>query len=62
MSPYRKRLMGSKEVAEYLGIQTSNIDAQAGMPKPFEELSCGRIWRTEDIRLFAEARRRRRSR
>lgn len=52
--------MGATEVADYLGIATSNIDAQVGMPKPVQVLACGRIWLAEDIRIFKRARDRRR--
>lgn len=58
--PRIPKLMGATEVADYLGIATSNIDAQVGMPKPVQVLACGRIWLAEDIRIFKRARDRRR--
>lgn len=53
------KLMGSKEAADYLGISSSNLDRQVGLPKPHQTLACGRIWLAEDIRLFRKRRRKR---
>lgn len=51
-------LMGNAEVAAELGVKTSNLDAQVGMPAPAHPpLARGRLWRAKEIRAFARARR-----
>lgn len=53
------KLMGVREVAELLGVETSNLDRVAGLPPHATRLSRGRVWRADLIREFARKRRRR---
>lgn len=55
-------LMGASEVAAALGITTSNLARQAGLPAPVARLSRGDIYLAEQVRAFAEDRKARRRR
>lgn len=49
-------LMGTSEVAAYLGISRQRvlkIAQQPGFPKPLAVLKMGNVWRGEDIRRWA---------
>ena len=52
-------LMGTSEVAALLGISRQRvlvIARQSGFPKPVAVLKMGNVWRGEDIRRWAAAR------
>ena len=52
-------LMGTSEVAAYLGISRQRvlvIARQPGFPKPLVVLKMGNVWRGKDIRTWAAAR------
>lgn len=48
--------MGADEVAKELGIRKSNIDRQANMPAPKQDLAMGRLWKAAEIRAYARKR------
>ena len=54
-------LMGTYEVAKYLGWTTGQVSdyaakSAAGMPAPIARLRCGRIWLRPQIEAWAERR------
>ncbi len=52
-------LMGTSEVAAYLGISRQRvlkIAQQPGFPKPLVVLKMGNVWRGSDIRKWAAKR------
>nr|MDT0663299.1 helix-turn-helix domain-containing protein [Micromonospora sp. DSM 115978] len=54
------RLMGTAEVAEYLGISRQWADvitSRRTFPEPVATLKGGRIWLAEDVERYAEQRR-----
>ena len=51
--------MGVAEVAEALGIHNANIDKQKGLPEPVATIRATRVWDADEIRAFAEERKRR---
>lgn len=52
-------LMGVSEVAELLGVTTSNLDRVAGLPPAARRINAGRIWRADLIREFVRQREKR---
>jgi len=54
-------LMGTAEVAEALGVKTSNLQFIPDLPEPVQRLRATRIWRAQDIREFAVVYRARRN-
>ena len=50
-------LMGAVEVCHELKVAPSNLAKVVGLPEPVAVLERGRIWRADEIRQFAEARR-----
>lgn len=52
-------LMGAREVAEMLGVQTPNLKHVRGLPEPQERISGGSIpvYRRADIEALRDARR-----
>jgi hypothetical protein len=54
-------LLGAKEVADELGVRVSNLERVVGLPAEVGDLACGRIWRADVIRPFADERRERRA-
>ena len=57
------RLMGTAEVADYLGISRQWADvitSRRDFPEPVAVLKGGRIWLAEDVERYAEERRRQR--
>lgn len=54
-------LIGPKEVAELLGVsrqRVTQLARQPGFPKPVAVLKAGKIWDADEIRAWAEKRRR----
>ena len=52
-------LMGTSEVASYLGISRQRVlvlARQSGFPEPLAVLKMGNVWRGEDIRRWATKR------
>jgi hypothetical protein len=49
--------IGAAEAAEILGVSVSNLDRQAGLPKPKKTIRATRVWQRADIEAFAEKRR-----
>lgn len=55
-------LAGASEVADLLGVTTSNLSRQAGLPAPVARLARGDIYLRRDIEAYAETRKARRGR
>lgn len=53
-------LMGAAEVADHLGIKRQNVNRQAGLPAPVQQLRATRVWIADEIRAYALERDRRR--
>lgn len=54
------RLMGTAEVADYLGISRQWADVITGrrdFPEPLAVLKAGRIWLADDVEAYAARRR-----
>lgn len=47
-------LFGYFEACECIGVSRTNLRFVKGMPEPVADLSCGRIWRADDVREFAK--------
>ena len=50
------RVMGTAEIAEYLGLSRQWVEIlskRRDFPEPAAVLKAGRIWRTEDIEQWA---------
>lgn len=57
----RGQLMGTAEVAAYVGRAPRNIASylsarKAGIPEPIARLKCGPIWLRADVEAWAKAR------
>lgn len=48
--------MGTKEVAEALGVRPQNIQFVRGLPKPVGQIAASRLWLGSEVREFAERR------
>lgn len=53
-------LMGASEVAAELGARQTNIRQVVGLPEAYDVIAATTLWRAEEIREFAAARRQRR--
>lgn len=54
-----KRAVGAAEIARMFGVsrqRVTQLTARDDFPEPWEVLSMGKIWLTEDVRRWAEAR------
>jgi hypothetical protein len=49
-------LLGSKQVAERLGTQPSNLGAFPGLPEAVVQMDRGRLWLAEDVEEYARER------
>lgn len=53
-APSFPEVLGTKEVAELLGVATSNLKSISGLPEPVSRVSATKLWLAEDILPFAE--------
>jgi hypothetical protein len=47
------RMYGASEVAEALGVHVQNLGFISGLPSPVQKVRATRLWRADEIDVFA---------
>jgi hypothetical protein len=55
--PHEPKVIGAAQAALIIGVRQSNLRTLAGLPDPYDKVSSGTLWREDEIRAFADARR-----